>query len=189
MDGRDVAETDLFRQHLDEAAVWLSNVWKQKERQYMQAFPRSCESPIEGVFLLWWSALSHVRYVNESLIELVPQYEVEASGQNYRLDFAAVAPILVRNAAEKWKVPIRGLAIELDGHDYHEKTKEQVIRRNQRDRHLISAGWEVIRFSGSELNRRPVECVLQAGQHALRVTGALRQAVIDKGGYEDVFEV
>jgi hypothetical protein len=188
MDGRDVIETDLFRQHLDEAAGWIGSVWKQRQVQFLRFFPNHCESPIEGVFLLWWSALGRVHYINENLIELVPQHEVEAGGQRYRLDFAALAPSMVQQAAEKWAVPRRGVAIELDGHEFHEKTKEQVAYRNQRDRHLISAGWEVIRFSGSELHRRPIECVHQAAQHALRVSGALRQAVIDKGGYEDIYE-
>ena len=41
--------------------------------------------------------------------------------------------------------------IECDGHDFHEKTKEQVARGKRRDRDLISMGYDVIHFSGSEI--------------------------------------
>lgn len=40
--------------------------------------------------------------------------------------------------------------IELDGHEYH-KTKEQRTRDSKRDRVLMSLGWDVLRFTGSEI--------------------------------------
>jgi very-short-patch-repair endonuclease len=42
-------------------------------------------------------------------------------------------------------------AVELDGHEFHEKTKEQVARDKARDRYLQSRGIAVFRFSGSEI--------------------------------------
>ena len=47
--------------------------------------------------------------------------------------------------------------------------------------------WEVLHFSGSELNQRPVECVHQAASHGRRLAVQMVQAVIDKGGYEDMY--
>lgn len=41
--------------------------------------------------------------------------------------------------------------IECDGHDFHEKTKEQVIYDKKRERFLISEGLKVLRFSGTEI--------------------------------------
>ena len=41
--------------------------------------------------------------------------------------------------------------IECDGHDFHEKTKEQVKYDKQRERYLVSKGYKVLRFSGSEI--------------------------------------
>lgn len=52
----------------------------------------------------------------------------------------------------------RRLIIECDGHDYHERTKEQAARDRSRDRELIAAGYTVFRFTGSELWRNPIKC-------------------------------
>lgn len=46
------------------------------------------------------------------------------------------------------------LAIECDGHDFHEKTKEQARRDKSRDRLLMANGIHTIRFTGSEVFRR-----------------------------------
>lgn len=43
------------------------------------------------------------------------------------------------------------LAIEIDGHDFHEKTKEQASRDKARDRSITRAGYQVLRFTGSDL--------------------------------------
>jgi very-short-patch-repair endonuclease len=55
----------------------------------------------------------------------------------------------------------RKLVVECDGHDFHERTKEQVARDKARDRAIVSAGYDVFRFSGSEIWRDPLGC---AGQ-------------------------
>lgn len=54
-----------------------------------------------------------------------------------------------------------GLCIECDGHEFHERTKEQASRDKRRDREILSAGWPVLRFTGSEIFRDPVACVAQ----------------------------
>lgn len=55
----------------------------------------------------------------------------------------------------------RTLVVECDGHDFHERTKEQAAKDRARDRHLLLEGYEVFRFTGSELWRDPWGC---AGQ-------------------------
>jgi very-short-patch-repair endonuclease/nucleoside 2-deoxyribosyltransferase len=45
------------------------------------------------------------------------------------------------------------LAVEIDGHDFHEKTKEQAQRDKSRDRALTGAGFTVLRYTGSEIYR------------------------------------
>lgn len=54
------------------------------------------------------------------------------------------------------------LAIELDGHDFHERTKEQAQRDKSRDRILQELGWKAIRFTGSEVYADPIACVREA---------------------------
>lgn len=46
--------------------------------------------------------------------------------------------------------------IECDGHDFHERTKEQAAHDKARDRFLQSEGYLVLRFTGSEIYRDPV---------------------------------
>ena len=55
--------------------------------------------------------------------------------------------------------------IECDGHDFHERTKEQARRDKQRDRFLQSMGMPVFRFTGSEIWRAPFHCASEALIH------------------------
>ena len=53
------------------------------------------------------------------------------------------------------------LIIECDGHDYHERTKEQARKDKSRDRKLQSLGFPVYRYTGSELFQDPFACAAQ----------------------------
>jgi hypothetical protein len=53
------------------------------------------------------------------------------------------------------------LIVECDGHDFHERTKEQAARDRERDRASQIAGMEIYRFTGSELWRNPLGCAEQ----------------------------
>lgn len=55
----------------------------------------------------------------------------------------------------------RRLIVECDGHDFHERTKEQAARDRARDRTLVLDGYQVFRFTGSELWRDPMRCASQ----------------------------
>lgn len=57
----------------------------------------------------------------------------------------------------KW----RHLVVECDGHDFHERTKEQAAKDRSRDRKIALSGMEIFRFTGSELWRDPWGCVEQ----------------------------
>ena len=48
--------------------------------------------------------------------------------------------------------------VECDGHEFHERTKDQAQRDRSRDRRLQEAGFRVFRFTGSELYRDPIGC-------------------------------
>lgn len=105
------------------------------------------ESPIEAVFWTWWQAfdlLGAVSYQHVPL--LVPQFEIVVDGRKYRLDFALLD---------------ERIAIEVDGHDFHERTKDQVAYRNARDCDLQTASWIVFHFSGSQIVREPSKHVLE----------------------------
>jgi very-short-patch-repair endonuclease len=78
-------------------------------------------------------------------LRLEPQYP--ALGGKYRPDFA-----VFRDGAD-WKI-----AIECDGHRWHEKTPDQAQRDKERDRALVYDGWTLLRFTGREIQRSLQRC-------------------------------
>jgi very-short-patch-repair endonuclease len=54
-----------------------------------------------------------------------------------------------------------GMVVEVDGHDFHEKTKEQAARDKARERELTKLGWPVLRFTGAEVYADPNRCALE----------------------------
>lgn len=75
---------------------------------------------------------------------------------SYRLDFLIVdrTRIACGEAGDR-------LAIECDGHDYHERTKEQARRDRRRDRALARDGLATLRFTGSEIFADPIGCAVE----------------------------
>lgn len=51
-----------------------------------------------------------------------------------------------------------GIAVECDGHAFHEKTKEQASRDKARDRFFLTSGFPAMRFSGSDIYKDPLKC-------------------------------
>jgi very-short-patch-repair endonuclease len=111
-----------------------------------------CESPIEQIFLITMMGQEFecCGYADG------PFYveEQKAIG-NYKVDFA----IETRFKGKEFKI-----AIECDGHDFHEKTKAQALRDKQRDRYLIKEGYTVMHFTGSEIYANPYKCVCEVLQ-------------------------
>lgn len=62
----------------------------------------------------------------------------------------------------------RRLVVECDGHNFHERTKEQAAKDRARDRWLTSKDYDVFRFTGSELWRNPMACAEQVTDWALK---------------------
>lgn len=82
---------------------------------------------------------------------IVPQAKIT----KYRVDFLVT-----------WYRPnvgIFGVVVECDGHDSHEKTKEQARRDKSRDREILYHGWPVLRFTGSEIYNDAMGCADDVG--------------------------
>jgi very-short-patch-repair endonuclease len=120
---------------------------------------RHCESPIEEIFLEK-ALFSNNGYTDVVWNEFPGAFDHEHSGFGacfemqaeigpYRVDF------LFTTYSDGFK---RKLVVECDGHDFHEKTKEQARRDKARDRYFAKHGISVIRFSGSEIYRDADEC-------------------------------
>jgi very-short-patch-repair endonuclease len=115
--------------------------------------PALIESPLEAAFYRLWTMHGCLQDTHRASFRLDPQIIVLSA---YRVDFKVT---LVSCAEVERLASFPLICVELDGHDYHETTKEQATRRNVRDRDLMAAGWKIIRFSGSEFYRSPLACV------------------------------
>jgi hypothetical protein len=61
------------------------------------------------------------------------------------------------------------LVVECDGHEFHEKTAEQAKKDKSRDRELLTCGYPVMRFTGSEIYRHPLKCAEQVVHDFLKI--------------------
>jgi very-short-patch-repair endonuclease len=112
-----------------------------------------CESPIERIFYTQFICVKSwldLRSIN-TRIKIFPQKIIKTSGNEYRVDFYIEKP---KSDGETIK-----LIIECDGHEFHERTKEQAMRDKKRDRELIKCGYKVIHFTGSEIYKDAFYCV------------------------------
>lgn len=154
----DWASTEFVQKHIDASCAHIVSI----HREFSLRWYSSCslESPLEAVFEIWWRALTATGEIDGNTVCLKAQEEVQTSAKRrYRVDFLVypAQPMFSRAIAAGVKVP--QICVELDGHEFHERTKEQVNYRNERDRDLQADGWMVLHFSGSELHRDPWKCI------------------------------
>jgi hypothetical protein len=149
---------ESIRERVTAAAQYGADRWRDHlvESTEIDVAQGRYESPIEAIFAAWWNAL---RVPGMEWADLSAQTEIVVEGTKYRADFTVVMDRHPGHYGSGVFTTYPKLAIELDGHEFHERTKEQATYRNQRDRALQAAGWKVLHVSGSELYRSPAECV------------------------------
>lgn len=124
------------------------------------------QSPIEDMLagaLVWiqkdWGGMPSHCYLELDEVEPVSKIDFwikpQAKIGSYHADF------LMWFSFERVKF---GVAIECDGHAFHERTKEQASRDKKRDREILKAGFPVVRFTGSDVFKSPQECEEQVAE-------------------------
>lgn len=124
-----------------------------------------CESPIEQLMALAlytksqsWVVSNRCNKLNLDIVDIQTQGEVvSSSGKKYRADF--IIPVFDLKTHNS-----KCFVIECDGHEFHEKTKQQAMRDKQRERALVEKGYVVVRFSGSEIYKNPNACAEEVFQ-------------------------
>lgn len=118
-----------------------------------------CESPIEQIMALAldetlgsaWVVHREIR-LGVEIIGIRKQEPIKVQSENtYIPDFSIPVWDISKHSGKMF-------AIECDGHEFHEKTKEQVTHDKARERELTASGYTVIRFSGSEIYNDPFKC-------------------------------
>jgi hypothetical protein len=125
-------------------------------------------SPIEQILLtalLWekylperkpaeiWDSTSGLGRPQAEVV-IAPQYQT----RNHRIDLALFINIF---ANEEIKI-----AVECDGHDFHEKTPDQAARDKERNGDLQIVGWRLLRFTGRQIRREPKRCAARVAELA-----------------------
>lgn len=144
---------ELLEDHLDDA--------KQAAIALFNEQIELCESPIERALFPHLMFLRPgwlcCRYGGPLDYGIEMRLEPQKVIGGYRVDFGLrVRPIWQERDELK-------LAIECDGHQFHERTKEQAARDKERTRALFAAGWVVVPFTGRQITTSPAKC---AGQIA-----------------------
>ena len=167
--------------HLGMAARYAGRLEEMNSTQMLQwmlhSYSSKFDSPLEVAYWMWWSVATKSSPCFHDFL-LDDHVRVPSSdGGYYVLDFVVGYfndlkgeddPVLKR-----WP----RIAIELDGHTFHEKTLEQVTRRNQRDRDLQRLGWKVFHYSFDEFSSDPCNAVLEPLSYAVDVRIELQAAV------------
>lgn len=145
------------------------------------------QSPIEDRMLgaLLWAERDWGGFPCESFYDSPDELEMDNPKDRIRFILTPQAKIagykvdfLLWFACGRYK---GGVAVECDGHAFHEKTKEQAAHDKKRDRAILTSGFPVMRFTGSEIFKDSIGCVEQI-QEALgdpldRATEILRGSV------------
>jgi hypothetical protein len=115
---------------------WLKQcVGKDFERSVFGIVDRhNIVSPIEQIFLMEWC---YAKVEDLYSLKLQPQEPIRTAAGEFFLDYLVTS---THDSTPKFAV-----AIELDGHEFHEKTKEQVLQDK--------------RFSGAEVVRNCKNCI------------------------------
>lgn len=153
-----MAREELFQTFIEELKPVLSTITDEKVLKYvLDKLLREliinkcwifehCESPIEQMM-----AAALIEAFEDDHLYINPQEEVDVGKKKYRVDFM-IQPHY-HDPRGEFKI-----AVECDGHDFHEKTKEQAARDKARDRSIQAKGIPVLRFTGSEIWNEPMKC-------------------------------
>lgn len=128
---------------------WKSFIVYEEMKSMLEAFKRfeeKSESPIETIAMI---GLMRLREMFGTMNVFVYQQEVI---ETYRVDL-----LVVYRVSESERIRI---IVECDGHEFHEKTKQQAAKDKARDRELTKLGYKVLRYTGSELCECPTTPVL-----------------------------
>jgi very-short-patch-repair endonuclease len=123
---------------------------------YSLDFISKCKSPIETIYALelidMYQCIYHFYRNNHSSLLIKPQHQINVDNTIVIADFYIES--LDNGEMKK-------LIVECDGHEFHEKTKEQVTKDKERDRKLIKKGYTVVHFTGAEIVKDPTKCVIE----------------------------
>jgi very-short-patch-repair endonuclease len=143
-------------------ADWAANARRRGYLSEFEKFSARCESPIERVMAgaMIYTFNHSAPEGNDKVFFSHLDYEwpdcrifhygnggavyAQAVVGPYRVDFLVQI---------RWEDRLKFIVVECDGHEFHERTKEQAERDRFRDRWMLAHDILVLRFTGSEIWR------------------------------------
>ena len=175
---------------------------------HLEYLYNSTESPIEKAMACALSLVAHEKAANvrfktngntfgdfdedPDFIQISTQEKIGKYRVDFLITYTESVPDFDNKTTMKDGVVIPGvktettsLIVECDGHDFHDRTKEQASRDRARDRELKKLGYEVFRYTGSDIWADVYGCATESID---RVTGADKlakrlSALKDKGSF------
>lgn len=174
----------------------LGGLWLSRQvAAYAELAAERCQSPVEEtmfVGLLLAALMKHAVPVvpstalvsppccddpviqQESALLLVcPQHSIGDVHVDFRVSFYALAFDEGQKPPRYLRRATGTVLVECDGHDFHERTREQARRDKRRDRELQKLGFPVFRYTGSDVWRDPLGAALEVVDEAIRRCGPL----------------
>lgn len=157
---------------IDKLAQQLADLAAANAKMAFEMWDSGVDSPIERLMLIGiYSLIPHQE------LDISPLMTCEIVSENSHpaiLERAAERGCLVIQMQHRlldWRADFvlscpsisgKKVIIECDGHDFHERTKEQAARDRSRDRAAQEAGHMMLRYTGSEIYRDPLGCARAA---------------------------
>lgn len=128
--------------------LYLCNIGR---TSYIRSIEKHFKSPIERIVWL------ELRFLNDYYGHFNVTLDAQVKIDRYCADF-----VIKYHPFEKGFTqdnPLKQIVIECDGHEFHEKTKEQAAHDKERDRVMTKMGYIVLRYTGSEICTQPSKII------------------------------
>lgn len=168
---RSWAEHQAFRL-MHTMNLWISRCESQIEKMFLIALTHAAQTnslPVDEIFVIFAASDRDAaeRHPSDWKLLIEPQARIGEYRVDFQIDYWCsvfgkaddenkIRPFRPRLKTNKFR-----LFIECDGHDFHERTKEQAARDRKRDRDLQQLGFNVLRFTGSEIWKDPMAPALE----------------------------
>ena len=124
----------------------------------LELYQRNISSPIERI--AWTVVADEFLHTNSMEgVRIERQKEIGRYFADIYLEYKSSKDGLVK------------VVIECDGHDFHEKTKEQASKDKKRDRFMQTAGYKVLRCTGSDIVKDPSQIISDLYSIMVRADG------------------
>lgn len=128
------------------------------------------KSPIEQI-LFFALVIYKIKY--HIGISIMIQKEITCNNKTYKVDFSIEGISLENGESHELNHKV---IIECDGYEYH-SSKEQMQYDYERENNLKLVGYDIIRFTGSQIYNNPFECAKTVYDYA--------QSKIDNKEYKE----